>query len=1071
MHRFRPRLFCVLTLPVLAAAQAHAPAVQNHLEDSTSPSHAAPKDYSQEPFVIEKYATVARFENDGTGERDLLLRVRIQSGAGAQQWSTLVFNYVAPNERLDVRYVHVRREDGSTLAVAPEAIKIAPSPVTRDAPAFANLEQMRVAVPSLSPGTVLEYEVVERSAAPPAPGEFWFEYRFARDAIVLDEELEINVPRNHALKIVSPNLRYLMQAANGRSIYRWKRANLANSSAANSEEGSPSADVKPPDVMLSTFPTWDAIARWYGRLQNNASQPAPEIRAKAKELVANHSTQLDKIEALYDFVAKQIRYINLPFGAVSYQPHSAAEVLENKYGDAQDKQALLAALLRAEGISSDVALIPSARRLDTALPSPAQFDRLVTAVPMKSRTIWLDTSSEVIPFEMLPASLRHKSALLVSFTADGASGRLAETPTDPPFPSSQHVEITGRVDELGKLTAQARYTLRGDTELLLRTAFHQAPPAQWNQLAQTILTLDGLRGELTSVKPSDPTSTRDPFQLELDFTQLDFLDWRAKQARVALPLLTIGLPDPADDKTQPIDLGNPLDVTVQLNLDLPPNFTAQPPVGISVSRDYAEFKSSYRFDALAHSISATRSVNFKMRELPASRKADYLAFSHAVSSDQAQPLAVENMAPAATVPPSASADDLLDAGNAALHDGNVQSALPLLKRAVEIAPTHKGAWNDLGRAYLQANQLDEAASAFRKQLEVNPADEHAYDYLGLALERQQKYDDAADAFRKQIQANPLDPAAHAALGEIFMDQHRYPEAAPELEKATILSPENGQLQVTLGRAYLNIGVNDKALAAFDKGASLSPTPATWNDIAYFLADASVSLDKAQQYAQSALSAAAANLQDANLSHVTTDQMRDVARLGAYWDTLGWVDFKRGETEKARSYIEAAWRLDQGGEIGDHLAQVTQKLEGKQPAIHAFALALAAPEPDPDTRARLTLLLGGNAQIDSLVSSARPELEALRVIPAGKLLDEAARADFLILLSPGGRQPRVEDVRFLTGSERLRALAPRLRSLDFGPMFPDASPLKIIRRATLACPGSAAACRLTLIPAGSVLAAN
>jgi tetratricopeptide (TPR) repeat protein len=1075
MYRFRVALFCLLTLPALASAQGrpessarppHAPSA------SPSPTRTGANN-SQESFVIEQYTTSARFENDGTGERDLLVRVRIQSDAGAQQWSTLVFDYLAPDEHVAVRYVRVRKPDGMTVAAGSDATEDTSSPIAHDAPAFANCREVRVAVPSLSAGATLEYEVVTRTVNAPAADEFWFEHSFTHDAVVLDERLEVNVPEDRELKLASPNFHYEKQIGNGRAIYRWKYSNVTRPAAEDPRANRTFADAKPPDILLTTFANWDDVARWYAKLQSAEGELTPEIRAQAKEIAANRSSDLDKIEALYDFVAKQIRYVNLPLGVGSYQPHSAAEVLEKKYGDAQDKHVLLAALLRSTGFDASALLIPSVRRLDVALPAPSQFDHVITVVPLAGRRIFMDATSDVTPFQMLPASLREKPALLVSSADRGEIfGKIVPTPADPPFRSSQHVEIAGRISELGRLTAEARYTLRGDTELLLRTAFHQAPPAQWNPLAQTILNLDGLHGEVTAVKSSDPTATHDPFQLEIGFTQMDFVDWSAKQARVALPLLAIGLPDPPNDKIKPIDLGSPLDVTVQLTLDLPPDLTAQPPVGVSVARDYAEFRSSYRFDPQAHAIEAERAVNFKLREIPSSRKADYLAFSHAVSSDQAQPLVVENISPGApAIPSSASADDLLDAGNAALHDGNLQSALPLLKRSVELAPTHKNAWNDLGLAYLQSGRFDDAVSAFRKELEVNPADDHAYDYLGLTLEGQQNYDEAADAFRKQIQASPLDPAAHAALGEIFMDQHRYPEAVPELEKATVLSPEDGQLEVTLGRAYLNTGANDKALAAFEKGAALSPTPTTWNDIAYLLADASLSLDKAQLYAQSALAATAANLEDVNLSRTTADQMRNVARLGAYWDTLGWVYFKQGETEKARRYIESAWRLDQSGEIGDHLAHIVQKLEGKQQAVHAYALALAAPEPNPDTRARLTLLLGGNEQIDALVSKARPELETLRTIPAGKLLDEPVRADFLILVSPGDRQPRVDDVRFLAGSEKLRPLAPRLRSLDFGPMFPDHSPLKIVRRATLTCPGAAGECTLILIPAGSTLTPN
>ncbi len=190
---------------------------------------------------------------------------------------------------------------------------------------------------------------------------------------------------------------------------------------------------------------------------------------------------------------------------------------------------------------------------------------------------------------------------------------------------------------------------------------------------------------------------------------------------------------------------------------------------------------------------------------------------------------------------------------------------------MELDPKHKQAWNSLGLAYLRSGKYEEASAAFRKQIEVNPFGENSYDYLGLALQQQQKFDESADAYRKQIGVNPLDPVAHAALGGLLLTQHKYAEAIPELDKATVLTPESAELQVSLGQAYLNTGEKEKALAAFDKGVELSQTPLVWNNVAYALADGKLDLDKAQQYAESAVSATAANLRNVDLAHLKTQQ--------------------------------------------------------------------------------------------------------------------------------------------------------------------------------------------------------
>src|SRR5579864_4689531 len=73
------------------------------------------KDYSQESFVIEKVLTRFRFESDGTGRKETIARVRVQSEAGVEQWGQVVFGYNSANERVEIPYVRVLKKDGSVV--------------------------------------------------------------------------------------------------------------------------------------------------------------------------------------------------------------------------------------------------------------------------------------------------------------------------------------------------------------------------------------------------------------------------------------------------------------------------------------------------------------------------------------------------------------------------------------------------------------------------------------------------------------------------------------------------------------------------------------------------------------------------------------------------------------------------------------------------------------------------------------------------------------------------------------------------------------------------------------------
>lgn len=1055
---------CLFMMPVLAQSSGAVPTAQRSpspREQATATERPAAKQ-SPDPVSVDQYVTSMRFENDGTGERDLTVRMRIENIVGAQQLRALSFNYDSATEKMALDYLRVRKPDGAVVnALAGAASDTAADDPSdgKAVPTNSTERVFHVALPELAAGDILEYGIVTRIVAPAARGQFWFQHNFLAGARARDERLEINVPATRTVVVRSPHFAYKRVIAGGRAIYLWNRADehsLLDETSPGS--GAQPAEERAPDVQLTSFANWGEVARWYASLERGRTEPDAAIRAKTAELTETAASDMAKIQALYDYVSASVRHVPTSLGADGYQPRSASEIFSSGYADSKDEQALLAAMLEAAGFHADAALIPYTRTLDLEVPSPAQLQHVLTAVRLPDRTIWMDSSVGAAPFEMLPAPLRGKPALLV---APNGTGRIVRTPADPPFRSMQDVEIDARVSPLGILTGSVHYSLLGDTELALRLAFQNTAHSQWNELGQTVLALDGIRGAVSSVKLDNLGDFEKPFEFEINFTQANFLDWSARSSSTAMPLLAIGLPDPPQGEGQPLEIGSPLTVNVKLHLQLPENFAAEPPAGTSVYRDFADFKSKYAFAGGV--FSAERSLSFNMRDLPAARLSDYADFSRAVTVDQSQPLAIQYTGSGKpSLPGSVTPEQMVAAGEASLNAGNAQLALPLFQRAVQLAPKQKNAWNDLGLANLRLKNYPEAVSAFRRQLAVNPADEHAGNYLGAALEGQRDYDGAIAAFRTQTEDHPLDPIAYAALGELLVDRHEYAAAIPELEKGGVLAPRNPDIQVALGRAYLNLDKIPEAANAFDHAARISPTPAVLNDIAYQLASRGIALNKAQQYAEAAVSATREDLREIDLAHLDATQITEAARLGDYWDTLGWVYFAQGDVKKAEPYVRAAWLLNLSGQAGDHLAQIYQKLGEKERAIHMCALALATPDALPDTRARLTLLLGGNSRINGLVAQAKPKLEELRTMPLGKFDGrEDARADFLLLLSPGETMPRVDGVRFLSGDQSLGEYAKRLRSLDYGEIFPDSSPAQIVRRGTLACSAKSAACEFLL----------
>ena len=163
---------------------------------------ASKPDYAQEAYVIEQSRTAWRFEDGGTGRRDWYLRVKVHSESGVESWGQLVFPYNSANERMDVVFVRVLKVPGTVVSAPPDAVQDLSSAVQREAPVCnTDTREKHITVPGLRPGEILELEVATVLHTPLARGHFWTEHEFIGTGIVLDDRLQIDVPRNRNITL------------------------------------------------------------------------------------------------------------------------------------------------------------------------------------------------------------------------------------------------------------------------------------------------------------------------------------------------------------------------------------------------------------------------------------------------------------------------------------------------------------------------------------------------------------------------------------------------------------------------------------------------------------------------------------------------------------------------------------------------------------------------------------------------------------------------------------------------------------------------------------------------------
>src|SRR5690348_8359710 len=1021
-----------------------------------SPSTSSSTTYSAQPYVIEKIICKVDFENDGASLREDTSRIRIQSAAVVEDWGLITFGYSAANQEAEVRYVRVLKPDGSIVTTPPADVQDVTDEVSREAPVYSDYHEKHIPVKGLSPGDVLEYQYIVRTKKPLVPGQFWFQYDFNTIATVLDQELELSVPKKREVIVKSRTVQPTMLSAGNRKIYAWKTSNLATH--VDDEFPWP---APPPAVQVTSFKSWEEVGEWWNDLEQSQMAITPEIRAKAAELTRGAASENEKLKAIYDYVATQFRYISISFGIGRYQPHSASQVLNNQYGDCKDKHTLFATLLKAVGIQAFPALMSAGREVDPDVPSPGQFDHVISVIPLGEDQMWADTTAEVAPIGYLASDLRGKAALLVSTSAPAS---LVETPATLPFVGFQTVDVDGTIKPDGTIECNVHRTSRGDTEVGLRQSLNETPKPEWKDVVQFIAYGEAYGGDVSNVKATPPQDTDTPLSYSYEFTAKDKTDWDYKRIILQVPVL--GLPTLEDNGKQrknPIQLGSPRKVTINVKIKLPPGFTPKLLPAQDLVRGFAEYHSSYGFnDGI---LTITRSLVVKTKQLPASNFKDYNSFRSAISLDSRAYTYLYTPAESeATLPPSPESAQLYQQARDAIQAGDLQSARDLIQRGLKVDPQYAAGWLALGSIQFRLNEIGDATTDFRKAADLNPHDPMARKALA-ECHTLSGSPDAAQSWRDVLKLQPNDREAHLTLGTILLNQKKFSEASLELEAAVKAGPATAHLEEQLAKAHLETGNDTRATQALEQAVQIDPSPDNLNKVAEDLADHQLDLAAAQRYAEKAVQAVENKATLIKLDALDRSDVTCMVYLAKFWGTLGWIYLQQHNFEKAEAYLNSAWNLQPDNVAAYRLGQIYEKKGEIQSAVAAYASAMAdvVPGDRSQARARLSNLVKSSSAAALAIAAAKERLKRMHRVKLGKLSTKPVSADFWVLISKGGK---VQDIRFIQGDKDLQAATQRLASLTFTSPLPDAVPVKLLRRGALVCLGERFGCDFTLLDPGT-----
>jgi tetratricopeptide (TPR) repeat protein len=574
---------------------------------------------------------------------------RVLTTRGADAFRRHSIGWTPDRQDVKVERARVLKPDGSVIETFEESERSASEPWYR---LYYDTRVKTLSFPALAAGDVLEVAWrVEDTAGENLLSDYFGDLTFIDDPVPKKLfEYVLLVPGSRPISSNTPeDVEHTTRSLDGGLVeHRWTARDLAK---LEPEPGMPGWSEVARHLHVSTYESWEQVARFYEGLVRDPLRPGEEVRSAARKLAEqvlesrrqpppregqgqsrattlelpppggwDRETKRALVDAAYGFVVSQTRYVGLEFGIHGFKPYRVDQVLQRRFGDCKDKASLLHALLEAMGIESRLVLLRM-RRLGAMPELPASlaiFNHAIAYVP--DLDLWLDGTASHSGTGDLPGEDRGATVLVLepgkppvfgTVPAAGPSDNQLTTTFEVALATDGRATVKGHSRVTGVQAPEYRraYLAEGDRRALLEQAFNRTfPGLQVQEVAISDLTL--LEEPVAMSFAMEVPRYARPDGDGLLFTPFG-VGARYAEAYASL-----------SSRKHDLVLGDPSETRFTYRYTLPPGWEATDlPEPASADGPQAGFAVTYRQDGQA--VVAEGHVTFKTGRIPAG---DYKAF-------------------------------------------------------------------------------------------------------------------------------------------------------------------------------------------------------------------------------------------------------------------------------------------------------------------------------------------------------------------------------------------------------------------------------------------------------------
>jgi transglutaminase-like putative cysteine protease len=484
------------------------------------------------------------YQADGTSDSwdDTAVKILTEKGKRDQRTVTLGFDVAYGTNYFDK--VQIIKPDGSVEEIDPVAnSKVMVDPGQMSANIYnPNSKQLSMSIPGLEVGDTLRYIIRRQRNKTVIPDAFSDYQTFESSTPYERMTYQVIAPKDlplvkTALKSEIPgtvSFNEMKTEQSDQIVYTWEVTDVPRMF---NEPDMPTPYTVVQRLLISTMDSWEDLSKWYWELcKPHLEATTPEMIAMANELVEGATNTTQKIDAIFNFVSQDIRYMGITTEdeAPGYEPHDVSMTFSNRYGVCRDKAALLASMLRIVDVEAFPVIIMAGPKKDEEVPQPF-FNHAVTAALGDDGEYILMDSTDENTKDIFPSYLQNMSYIV----ARPEGETLLTSPIIPAEDNLLNITSSGTLDKMGNLEAESTLTFEGVNDTIYRGYLSKIKDEERRQFFEAHIKRSMPTAELQTLEilPKELRDTTQPLTVHISYTADNLLIEGTQNKMLVLPKL------------------------------------------------------------------------------------------------------------------------------------------------------------------------------------------------------------------------------------------------------------------------------------------------------------------------------------------------------------------------------------------------------------------------------------------------------------------------------------------------------------------------------------------------------